>query len=385
MPVSKPNHDGDRRSRREYIRARRRKRRNRSLVAVTISILVLAVAAWFVTPIVRDIIRSSTAATVTDYPAGGDGTPVTVTIPEGATGGQMGKILEEAGVIHTASTFTAAFNENLRSSRIQPGTYRLRTKMSSAEAVNALLDPVNRADSSVTIPEGFHADQVYERLAKQLDVDVEDVRQAAIGGDIGLPAEAKGQPEGWFAAQTYSFAPDTAPRDALAQMVSQTVANLESLKVPKDQWQAVLTKASIVEREVPPEYYGQVARVIDNRLKDTSGPTVGRLQMDSTVLYGLGKRGGVPSRDEVQKDTPYNTYIHAGLPPTPIGAPSKDAIEAVLNPPEGDWIYFVTINLDSGETLFTGDYEEHKKNIQKLRDWREANPSEQSTESDTDE
>lgn len=374
----------DRRSRRDTIRARRRARRNRSIVAVIVSVAVLAVAAWFVTPIVRDLLRNSTTTTVTDYEPGGTGEDVTVTIPEGATGGQMGQILKDADVIHTPATFATAFAENERSSRIQPGTYKLRTKMSAAEAVNALLDPVNRADAALTIPEGFHADQVYERVAKQLDIPLDEVKAAGADSEaIGLPGEAKGNPEGWFAAQTYSFAPGTSATEALKQMVARTVTMLEGLKIPKEQWQEALTKASIVEREVPPSYYGEVARVIENRLADTGGPTVGRLQMDSTVLYGLGKRGGVPTRDEVRKDTPYNTYIHAGLPPTPIGAPSKAAIEAVLNPPAGDWIYFVTVDLNSGETLFTGDYEEHKRNIQKLRDWRDAN-RDQETSGPTD-
>lgn len=383
-PASRPGHE--RRSRRDDIRARRRKRRNRSIIAVIASLAVLAVAAWFVTPIVKDLFNRTTASTVTDYEPGGTGEDVTVVIPSGATGAKMAAILKDADVIHTPATFVSAFAANERSSRIQPGTYKLRTKMSAAEAVNALLDPVNRADAALTVPEGFRADQVYERVAKQLDIPLEEVQAAAKdSAAIGLPEEAAGNPEGWFAAQTYSFAPNTSATEVLKEMIAGTRAMLERQKVPAERWQEVLTKASIVEREVPPNYYGEVARVIENRLADVSGPTVGLLQMDSTVLYGLGKRGGIPSAEEVRKDTPYNTYIHKGLPPTPIGSPSEAAIKAVLNPPEGNWLYFVTVDLNTGETLFTGDHEEHKRNIQKLRDWRDANSGEPSAEPTSDE
>lgn len=365
----------ERRRRRDTMRQQRKVRRRRSFLAIALSVLLLGGAVWVAAPFVKGLVKGA-EPTVTDYPAGGTGEQVTVTIPEGATGADMGKILHDADVVLSAQEFTRAFAANDRSSRIQPGTYTLRTKMSAAEAVSALLDPVNRADAALTIPEGFEANQVYERVAAQLSLNVDDVKAAAADGEaIGLPSEAGGNPEGWFAAQTYSFAPETNAVDALKEMIDRTVASLEKLKIPRDQWQAVLTKASIVEREVPRDYYGQAARVIENRLADTAGPTLGKLQMDSTVLYGLGKRGGVPSSEEVRQDTPYNTYVHSGLPPTPIGAPSEEAIKAVMNPPAGDWLYFVTVNLDTGETLFTGSFEEHKANIEKLRAWREEHPN----------
>lgn len=371
-----------RRSARMQSLKRQRQRRLRSFIAVGVSLVVLAVAAWFVLPKLLDGISNvaTPTAEMTDYPPGGDGVEVTVTIPDGATGNDMADVLHKADVIYSPAQFVTAFAANERASRIQPGTYKLRTKMAASEAINALLDPVNRADNALTIPEGFHADQVYERIAAQLEIPIDEVKEAAKSGDIGLPAEAGNNPEGWLAAQTYNFAPGTSAKDALSQMVAATVATLDELKVPADQRQAILTKASIVEREVPPTYYGEVARVIENRVHDTAGPTVGKLQMDSTVLYGLGKRGGIPSTDELKIDTPYNTYMHPGLPPTPIGAPSKDAIKAVLNPPEGDWIYFVTINLDSGETLFTGNLEEHEQNIEKLRQWTKDHPQEQTND-----
>lgn len=117
--------------------------------------------------------------------------------------------------------------------------------------------------------------------------------------------------------------------------------------------------------------------MIDNRITMEDSGINGRLQMDATVNYGQGNTGGMPTEAELQEDTPYNTYLHPGLPPTAIGAPSIDAIRAVLNPPEGDWIYFVTVDLHTGETLFAATLEEHNANVQLLREWQAAQDEEE--------
>ena len=124
-------------------------------------------------------------------------------------------------------------------------------------------------------------------------------------------------------------------------------------------------------RDATPDAWGR--RVIENRLVDTDN-VVGRLQMDSTVLYGVGKTGGVPTREDLDNDNPYNTYIHAGLPPSPIGVVGDRAIEAVMHPAEGDWLYFVTVNLDTGETLFAATLEEHNANKALFDQWLAENP-----------
>jgi aminodeoxychorismate lyase len=158
-------------------------------------------------------------------------------------------------------------------------------------------------------------------------------------------------------------------------MVARTIAQLNELKVPKESYHTVLTKASIVEREVAKDqYYGQVARVIENRLEQVDDETQGKLQMDSTVLYGLGRSGGIPTSAELaDANNVYNTYAHQGLPPGPIGSPGEGAIKAVLNPPAGSWLYFVTIDLKTGETLFASTREEQETNTKKLTDYCSKN------------
>jgi UPF0755 protein len=366
-----------RRERREHRRARearRRQRRRRSLVVLSLAVVLVAALSLWAFPKVRDAIADRPTAAAADFPGPGQG-EVEVEIPSGASGAEIGTILEDAGVVATQRAFTRAFGENVNASRIQPGTYNLLKEMAAADAVAALLDPANKAEVTITVPEGFHANQVYERIANVAGIPLEEVQAAAADpAAIGLPAEAGGKPEGWLAAATYSFQPSDDAATILSTMVEQTVSRLDERGVAADQRQAVLTKASIVEREVNlPEYYGHVARVIENRLAD-NGEVNGRLQMDSTVLYGVDKVGGVPTQADLDEDTPYNTYLHPGLPPTAIGAPGAAAIDAVLTPPKGDWLYFATVNLDTGETKFAATLDEHNANVAELRKWLEDNP-----------
>jgi len=364
----------ERREQRRAAEARRRRRRRRSFVVLLVAVVMVTALTVWAFPQVRQMIADRPTAAATDFPGPGQG-EVEVEIPSGASGAEIGSILEESGVVASQRAFTEAFRENVNAARIQPGTYTLLKEMAAADAVAALLDPANKAEVTITVPEGFHADQVYERIANVAQIPLEEVQAAAADpAAIGLPEEAGGKPEGWLAAATYSFQPSDDAATMLSAMVAQTVTRLDERGVPADQRQAVLTKASIVEREVNlPEYYGHVARVIENRLAD-SGDVNHRLQMDSTVLYGVGKVGGVPTREDLDGDTPYNTYKHPGLPPTAIGAPGAAAIDAVLNPPAGDWLYFATVNLDTGETKFAATLEDHNANVAELRKWMQDNP-----------
>ena len=153
-------------------------------------------------------------------------------------------------------------------------------------------------------------------------------------------------------------------------MVAATKKQLDDLGVPAADREKILTKASILEREVRnPEYLPMVSRVIDNRLADTNGETRGLLQMDSTVLYGVGKTGGIPTAEDLAADNPYNTYRNPGLPPSPISQPSSQAINAAIHPAEGNWLYFVTVDLDSGETLFAATHDEQTQNTKRLEEY----------------
>ena len=359
----------------EKVERRQRKRRRHWLTSLVIVITLAAVGVlgYKAIGIMRD--ASAQATHAEDYKGNGEG-EVTVTIPEGASGLDIGDILQEKGVVASGKAFTNAAKNNPKGTTIQPGTYKLKKKMSASSALQALLDPESKGDHTLTVIAGSTKQSVKERLKKVGNFTDEQVEAAyADSAAIGLPAEAGGNVEGWLAPGTYDVAENATPKDLVKKMVSQTVTRLKELKVPKEDYQKVLIKASIVEREVNKEqYYGQVARVIENRLTQTDGETHGLLQMDSTVQYGLGRDGGIPSEAENQDaSNPYNTYVHQGLPPGPIGNPDEAAIKAVLNPPAGSWLYFVTVNLKTGETLFASTNEEQKANTKKLSDYCNKN------------
>src|SRR3712207_3084073 len=125
-------------------------------------------------------------------------------------------------------------------------------------------------------------------------------------------------------------------------MVAKTVAVLDGFGVPADRRQTVLTVASVAEKEVAfAAEYAKVARVIQNRLEREIP-----LGMDSINAYGLGKSGTDLVASDFDVDNAYNSRLHLGLPPTPISNPGEAAIAGALSPAEGDWVYFVTVNLD---------------------------------------
>ncbi|OMG31778.1 aminodeoxychorismate lyase [Actinomyces naeslundii] len=359
----------------EKVERRQRKRRRHWLTSLVIVITLAAVGVlgYKAIGIMRD--ASAQATHAEDYKGNGEG-EVTVTIPEGASGLDIGDILQEKGVVASGKAFTNAVKNNPKGNTIQPGTYKLKKKMSANAALQALLDPETKGDHTLTVSAG-HTKQIVKDRLKQVGNFTDEQIDAAFAdtAGIGLPAEAGGNVEGWLAPGTYDVTEKATPKDLVKQMVSRTVTQLKDLKVPKEDYHAVLTKASIVEREVnDSRYYGQVARVIENRLAQTSGETHGLLQMDSTVQYGLGRFGGIPNSTELaDSNNAYNTYVHQGLPPGPIGSPSEEAIKAVLNPPAGSWLYFVTVNLETGETLFSSTSEEQKTNTKKLDEYCKKN------------
>lgn len=356
---------------------RRRKRRRRTAIAVTISLLLVAGLAVVAFQLIRPLIEGSGEEEIADYPGPGSG-EVTVLIQQGASGTAMGEALAEAGVVASQQAFVQAFNANPEAPQIQPGTYQLMNEMRAEDAVSALLNPANKSELRVTVPEGFRVTQIIDRVANVAQIPVEEVEEAAEDTEaLGLPEQAGGDLEGWLAAATYTFEPDADATQIMSRMVEQTVSVFEQLDVPADEQQEVLNRASIIEHEVNrDEDRGKVARVLENRLQNCSGD--GLIGMDSTINYGVGRSGGVPDRSELDNaDNPYNTRIHPGLPPTPIGAPGTAAIEAVLDPPDGDWCYFVTVDLDTGETRFTDDYSEHLQNQELFREWVANNPTDE--------
>jgi UPF0755 protein len=221
--------------------------------------------------------------------------------------------------------------------------------------------PTNRPDT--VAPGGALTKHLAADIADAFGFDVADV-EAAID-QVDLPPEAGGNPEGWLAPGTYDVGDGATALDVVQAMVNRRVQQLEDRKLPRDDWHRVLTAASVIETETYNENEKpKVARVLTNRLAK-GGP----LQMDSIILYPVPEDRIFTTAEERAADDPYNSYKHNGLPPTPICAPDEASIDAFLDPTPGDWFFYVTIDLYTGETRYAVTYAEHGENVKLLKAW----------------
>jgi UPF0755 protein len=300
---------------------------------------------------------------VKDYSGSGSSTVVVVTIPSGASAAQIGSILQGKGVVASTEAFTNAANDNPKSVGIQPGSYNLHSHMSGKSAVLALLDPASRnSDDDVVVPEGATVIDVEARLVKVLGAS----QKASIdqflkhAGDIGLPVNygtLTGSPEGFLYPATYTFDPGTTGEAALQDMVQRFISQdrqtnfASSAKAVNITPYQALIIASIAQAEAKfPADYPKVARVILNRIAAHMP-----LQIDATSAYAAKLQGLDPSKIIYsQIDSPYNTYTHDGLPPTPIGNPGAEAMNGAVNPASGNWLYYVNADA-AGNLFFTND------------------------------
>lgn len=313
-----------------------------------------------------------------DYPGPGSG-EATIVVHPGDTGSDIARELLDAGVIASTAAFVDASRQDPdAAATIQPGQYTLLKEMKAADALAALTDANNRyIGERVTLREGLWKSEVFAALSQATGVPVADYEAAAAdGAALGLPESAEGNIEGWMFPATYTLKTDDSAVTHLKTLVDEMKKQLQDAGAAEEDWQRVLVIASIVEGEARANVdLGKVARVVENRLADPTGPTVGFLQMDSTVNYVLQKRGNLTKSEyDSAKSDPYDTYAFKGLPPGPIGNPGRAAIDAAVNPTEGEWFYFVTINLDTGETLFAETFEEHQRNDAQRVQWCQDNP-----------
>ncbi|MFE6970310.1 endolytic transglycosylase MltG [Isoptericola sp. NPDC057653] len=349
---------------------RKRRRRQRTAVILVIVLAFVGAGAYLLWDRMDSLVGDLPfiGSQNEDYPGPG-GDPVEVVIPEGATGGKMGAVLFDAGVVASAGAFSDAFSQNPAAAGIQPGTYQLQAEMKASDAVAALVKN-EKLQINVTIPEGYTVDQIVKRVASVTTI-TEDELEAVLKKpkSIDLPKQADGNVEGWLFPKTYTVQPGDDATTLLSSMVAQTAKELDDLGVDKSDWQDVLNKASLVEKEAPEGYRGEVARVIENRL-DRGSP----LGLDAINAYGLGKPADQITKSEFADGSdPYNSRKNTGLPPTPIANPGQASVEAVLDPPAGDWNWYVTVNLDTGKTKFTDNYNEFLEFRAEYQKWAAEN------------
>ena len=246
--------------------------------------------------------------------------------------------------------------------------------MSADAALDVLVDPDNLVQTTVTVPEGLRVEEVVERLAKGTDIRWPPSRGAGpTRRRSGCPATPRATPRATSSRRPTPFRPNADAVDMLATMVDrwQQAAEEADLEARAEELGytpgELMIVASLVESEANRDQdRGKVARVIYNRLETDA--TNGLLQIDATVNYALGRDLGLAlTTEDLQVDSPYNTRRYPGLPPGADRVARRRGDRGGGEPDRGDWVYYVTVNLDTGETKFTDDYDEFLRYKRELR------------------
>jgi UPF0755 protein len=326
--------------------------------------------ALYATGVLESIISPGPA----DFDGSGTGS-VSFTISEGDIGEDIATNLYEQGVTASFESFYDLLLKTEPAPTFVPGVFMLKEKMSAAAALEALLDPNNVQVDRVAIPEGTSEVRIIELIAEATGIPIADIQaEAADVASFGVPAEAP-KLEGFLFPATYTFTPGTSARDILQTMVDRCFQALDDAGVaPEDRFR-IITMASLIQKEAGvAEDFPKVSRVFWNRLDESMWPT-GLLESDATVAYGAGvKRVETTVEERADTNNPYNTYVHPGPLYAPISNPGDVAINAALNPIEGPWFYFVCVNYETGETIFSTTIDEHLAAVEIWGQWLRENP-----------
>ncbi len=345
-------------------KVRRRRRLLALFLTLAVFVTAVAVGAQFLKPLLG-------SGKPSDFPGPGTG-EVQVTVASGEGTRSVATELENQRVVANADTFMQAFHAS--GATLSPGDYTFKTEMKNADAVNVLAGKDKSKVIYFALSAGLRISESLQAISEGSGISMQQLQALSNQpAQFGLPANAKNL-EGYLAPGEYRFPLGTQAKDILQALVKATTDELVSQGItdPAKQYQAVIV-ASIVQAEGGQADYGDVAGAIYNRLKPND-QTGGFLQVDSAVTYGLGTRS-FNFTDEQRKDksNPYNTYANPGLPPGPIGSPGKTAIDAAAKPKANDYLYWVTVNLDTKETKFAKTLAEHNTYVEQYNAWCQAN------------
>ena len=288
-------------------------------------------------------------------------------IEPGDNGSAVARKMVEADII---LSFDAIYRDMLTADfTIYPGTYEFPTKISGKRALEILIEGKNRVVVQTTIPEGFKVSEVIEQLVQDFGLQAKDIEAAIEAVRSRLPDDAPNV-EGYLFPATYTFDPGVSAETVIKSMVDRTEAELAQYDITLKDSLDVINLAALIQEEARlTEDFFKVSRVFQNRLNIDM-----LLQSDATVNYGTDGKT-VTTTDAQRADrNPYNTYLFKGLPVGPISNPGELAIEAALRPADGDWLYFVTVNLKTGETKFSVTLAEHERAAQEFYAWLRENP-----------
>jgi peptidoglycan lytic transglycosylase G len=295
--------------------------------------------------------------------ASGPQRPVSITIPSGATGSDVANLLKKEGVIRSTLGFRLLAKVRHFSSGFEAGRYNLKTNMPVSNVLDALKAGPVVQSLRVTFPEGYRLSQMAQRVKDKLGIKSSTFTKSADSGrwtlDPYLPAGTN-TVEGFLFPSTYDFLKDSKATDVIQRLLQEfdkqaktlSWTNAKALGVTDYE---VVVIASLIEREARFDAdRPKIAAVIYNRLKKGMP-----LEIDATIQYALGSWAPITIPDR-QVDSPYNTYLHAGLPPTPIASPGLASLTAALNPAKANYLYYVVIDA-AGHHGFTNSYAEFVK------------------------
>jgi UPF0755 protein len=290
------------------------------------------------------------------------GLPVKVTIPSGSSAATIATRLEQRGVIENALAFRLYLKSQKVRSELRAGDYQLRTGLAFSTVLQKLKKGPAIEYVKLVIPEGLNIDQASAQVGRLTHISAEDFKAAAeraVARPAILPPEVKSL-EGFLYPTTYFVDKKETAASLVGRMVKQFDEEAAKAGLPEAA-QAVgrtpyeiMTIASLIEEEAKaPEEREKISAVINNRLR-TGMP----LGIDATVQYIVGKYSGQPlTVSDLENPSPYNTRIHAGLPPGPISSPRESSIEAALHPAPTQDLYYVLTG-DCLHHLFTPSYSE---------------------------
>ena len=354
----------------EQLKARQARKRKRTLIMLSSFGVFLGLLA-----IVGLGVGQLVGWTNNDYPGPG-GEEVVFEVNPGEGPIVIGNRLVDQDIVASTGAFRDALEAVNTTSEIQPGEYTLRYEMPARDAAEILLRVGVTGMNYAHVNSGHRIEDVYATLEDRTDYSLEEIEAAADPANYEVPDEAETL-EGYIAVGEYHFPLDASLEEIFQEMIEPTLDEFERLEVtdPAEQHQLV-TVASILEAEARPEDFETVAGIIENRLDNSNPETAGYLQIDATVIYGMGVRQlQFSSEDRQDESNEYNTYAHRGLPPGPIGAPSIAALDAAADPEDNEYYYWITTNIETGETHFSTTYEEHREYQAEYRAYCDENPS----------
>ncbi len=325
-------------------------RRRRAFVAILLlSVVLISVARWVTQPV-----------------SSGSATDKVIHVAKGSTTRQIASLLERERLIRSQWVFLAMLSSQGKTGQLQAGDYLLNSSMRLQAIIDQMVaGDVYRPTRKLTIPEGKTVEQIAELVAQSNLVSRDHFLAAVeqIGGK-DLASGVRWGLEGYLFPATYEIPEGSSAIEIVETLHQQALDRYRKIQLPKGHpldLAQVITLASVVEREaMHAEERPIIAAIFLNRLQSEW-----KLESCATVQYVLGVQKPILSLEDIAIDSPYNTYRLTGLPPGPIGSPGLASIEAVLNPAQTDYLFFVAGS--DGHHLFSRTFEEHLQAVARVQ------------------